>query len=100
MKQWRCEDGHITTCEEQPRECTHTARGYTMRAPDALVVPPTCGKPVFRLPHPVSRVPPPIGGQPKIVGMVVDCYGCGKLTANAWYCDDCWSDKQGGYSDG
>lgn len=99
MKQWRCEDGHVTKCEEEPRECTHTARGYVMRATDALVVPPTCGKPVRPFLAGTVRTPRPIGEQP-IKGMVVDCLGCGKPAKDKWYCDDCWSDKQGGYSDG
>lgn len=79
MKRWRCEDGHETQAEQQPRACTHTRLGYVMRATDALVVPPACGKPLTE---------------------IVDCLSCGKPSLGKWYCDDCWSDKQGGYSDG
>ena len=92
MRQWRCEDGHVITCEEPPRECTHTARGYTMRAPDALVVPPTCGKPVRPYLAGTVHTPRPIGGPHW-------CMICGR-DAPQDYCDDCWSDLQGGYNDG
>jgi len=51
--------------------CQHTRKGYeTTRAPDALVVPPSCGKTAKRVEHET---------------------GC--------TCDDCYSDRQGGYVD-
>ena len=102
MKQWRCEDGHITTCEEEPRECTHTRLGYLFRASDALVVPPACGKPLRPFLAGIVRTPPPIGGQPltRPVYEDHDCLICGKPSGSHLYCDDCWSDTQGGYIDG
>lgn len=45
-KKFICEDNHETVCELQPRACTHMRRGYVMRSPDALVVPPACDKPL------------------------------------------------------
>lgn len=65
MKQWRCEDGHVTEGEEQPRACTHLAG----RRPHH-----SCGKPVSPYLSGTVRTPRPIGGQPLTRPVeVVDC---------------------------
>ena len=88
MKQWRCEAGHITKCEDEPRECTHGKLGFVMRAPDALVVPPTCGKPVRPYLAGTVHTPRPIGRPRR-------CMIWGR-DAPQDYCDDCWSMLNGG----
>lgn len=102
LRSWRCEDGHVTTCEKEPRACTQTALGYTMRLSDALVVPPACNKPLRPYLAGIVRLPSPIGGLPRVqlVYEDHDCLICGKPSGKQRYCDDCWSDKQGGYVDG
>lgn len=74
MTRYRCEDGHENESDAKLLGCPEITGG---RAPDALVMPRTCGKPVKAL-------------RP--------CKGCGTVTVHD-YCDDCWSDKQGGYTE-